>query len=163
MTTFILIVLAVLLAYAVVVTAFVVKQGRTLRAFRSELYDTVIELHHTQSRLEGEIGTRKVERDDMIKRHKHLDEVVAGIEIALENLSVCPVSSAIAPDEPREKRPKRTYSEAFRNMLVQKYYTLKAANTGITITSLAELEGVPRRTLSNWLKVTDGQNAADKG
>lgn len=162
MTTVILIVLAVLLAYAVLVTAFIAKQSGTLKAFRSELYDTVIELHHTQSRLESEIGTRKVERDDMIKRHKHLDEVVAGIEIALENPSVCPVSSAIAP-EPREKRPKRTYSEAFRNMLVQKYYTLKEENTDITITSLAELEGVPRRTLSNWLKVTDGQNAADKG
>ena len=163
MTTVILIVLAVLLAYAVLVTACIVKQSGTLRSFRSELYDTVIELHHTQSRLESEIGTRKAERDDMIKRHKHLDEVVAGIEIALENLSICPVSSAIAPDEPREKRPKRTYSEAFRNMLVQKYYTLKEENTDITITSLAKLEGVPRRTLSNWLKVTDGQNAADKG
>lgn len=162
MTTFILIVLAVLLAYAVLVTAFIAKQGRTLRVFRSELYDAIIELHHTQSRLESEIGTRKAERDDMIKRHKHLDEVVAGIEIALENLSVCPVSSAIAP-EPPAKRSKRTYSEAFRNMLVQKYYTLKEENTDITITSLAELEGVPRRTLSNWLKGTDGQNAADKG
>lgn len=163
MTTFILIVLSVLLAYAVVVTAFVVKQGRTLRAFRSELYDTVIELHHTQSRLEGEIGTRKVERDDMIKRHKHLDEVVVGIEIALENLSVCPAAQGVAPATPPAKRSKRTYSEAFRNMLVQKYYTLKDENTDITITSLAELEGVPRRTLSNWLKGTDGQNAADKG
>lgn len=161
MTTFILIVLAVLLAYAVLVTAFIAKQGRTLRAFRSELYDAIIELHHTQSRLEGEIGTRKVERDDMIKRHKHLDEVVAGIERTLDNMK--PACALYAPDEPRAKRHKRTYSEAFRNMLVQEYYTLKAANTGITITSLAELEGVPRRTLSNWLKVTDGQNAADKG
>lgn len=163
MTTFILIVLAVLLAYAVLVTAFIVKQGRTLRAFRSELYDTVIELHHTQSRLESEIGTRKVERNDMIKRHKHLDEVVAGIEITIENLSVCPAAQEVAPATPPAKRSKRTYSEAFRNMLVQKYYTLKEENTDITITSLAELEGVPRRTLSNWLKVTDGQNAADKG
>lgn len=161
MTTFILIVLAVLLAYAVLVTAFIAKQGRTLRAFRSELYDSIISLHHTQSRLEGEIEIRKAERDDMIKRHNHLDEVVGVIEWTLENTK--PACALYAPDEPREKRQKRTYSEAFRNQLVQEYYTLKAANTGITITSLAELEGVPRRTLSNWLKVTDGQNAADKG
>lgn len=161
MTTVILIVLAVLLAYAVLATSFIAKQGRTLRVFRSELYNAIIELHHTQSRLESEIDTRKAERDDMIKRHKHLDEVVAGIERTLDNMK--PACTLYAPDEPREKRHKRTYSEAFRNMLVQEYYTLKAANTGITITSLAELEGVPRRTLSNWLKGTDGQNAADKG
>lgn len=161
MTTVILIILAVLLAYAVLVTSFIAKQGSTLRVFRNELYNSIIELHHTQSRLEGEIDTRKVERDDMMKRHKHLDEVVAGIERTLDNMN--PACALYAPDEPREKRHKRTYSEAFRNMLVQEYYTLKAANTGITITSLAELEGVPRRTLSNWLKVTDGQNAADKG
>ncbi len=163
MTTFILIVLAVLLAYAVLVTSFIAKQGRTLGVFRSELYDTIIDLHHTQSRLESEIGTRKAERDDMIKRHKHLDEVVAGIEITIENLSVCPAAQGVATATPPAKRSKRTYSEAFRNHLVQEYHVLKAADIGVTITSLAEIEGVPRRTLSNWLKGTDGQNAADKG
>lgn len=130
-------------------TAFFVERARMnrrIKALDSYCFDLNLEICRTNTNA-----------NDLSRQHKHLEGVVAGIEITIENLPSCPMDAvgsqptsgtpcAAPADSPKGKR--RTYTEAEKEQAVAYYEQHKSE--GISKTQAAQALGIPPSTYKSW-------------
>lgn len=99
---------------------------------------------------------------NLVKDYERIDNEIAALRLRVDNLSDDYQTLKEQIPDKDEVKLVRKYSEQERLKIINDFLAMKLDNPCLTITAFAKVVGVPRRTLSNWLKVTDGQNT-DKG